>query len=346
MAGKRVGIRDVAAAAGVSTTTVSDALNGVKGARVGAETRAKIQAAADLLGYSPSRLARGLRARRSGTLGLLSDHIATTPHAGKIILGAQERGLESGFTLLLFNTGGNPVVELRDIQTLLEHQVEGILYASMYHREVQLPRAFDAIPTVLVDATSPRSGKPSVVPDEVGGAAAAIGELLRHGHRRIGFATNRDDIPATRGRLRGYRETLAAAGVRFDRRLVVAAESESGGGYEAALELLRLPNRPTALFCFNDRMALGAYRAAGELGLRIPDDVSVVGFDNQEIIAEGIFPALTTVALPHYAMGSWAVERLLRLIEEPGHADAAGRPQLMPCPLIVRESVARPQGRR
>ncbi|MBM0227401.1 substrate-binding domain-containing protein [Micromonospora sp. ATA51] len=179
------------------------------------------------------------------------------------------------------------------------------------------------------------------MPDERGGGEVAVGELLTHGHRRIGFLTNVDDIPATHGRLLGYQEALRAAGVPFRPELVVVEQSDTPGGYRAARELLGRAERPTALFCFNDRMAMGAYRAAAELGLRIPDDLSVIGFDNQELIAEGLYPGLTTVALPHYEMGAWAVETMVDLLDQPkGARRRTARQVVMPCPLVRRQSVA------
>jgi LacI family transcriptional regulator len=117
----------------------------------------------------------------------------------------------------------------------------------------------------------------------------------------------------------------------------VADESAAEGGYRAARQVLSTRNRPTAVFCFNDRMAMGAYRAAAELGLRIPDDVSVIGYDNQELIADGLYPGLTTVALPHYEMGRWAAETLLGMVEQ-DTAPAGPFPVLLPCPVVRRGS--------
>ncbi|MFB9236955.1 LacI family DNA-binding transcriptional regulator [Plantactinospora siamensis] len=338
---RRVSIRDVAAAAGVSVTTVSHVLNRVDGTRVSPQTRERVEGAARRLGYAANGLARGLRLQRSQTLGLLSDRIATTPYAGRIILGAQETASKHGLVLLLLHTGDDPRVEQREIRALAQHRVDGVLYATMYHRRVELPAELRGQPVVLLDASSADDTVPSVVPDERAGAAAAVGELLRHGHRRIGFCTNRDDIPATTGRLAGYRDALAGAGQPYREDLIVVEESDTAGGHRAARRLLDSTDRPTALFCFNDRMAMGAYRAAAELGLRIPEDLSVVGFDNQEIIAEGLHPGLTTMALPHYEMGAWAVQTMVELLARP--ADAPPQPAahvVMPCPLIRRASVA------
>ena len=154
------------------------------------------------------------------------------------------------------------------------------------------------------------------------------------------FVTDTEDIPATHKRLEGYRRALAEAGIRFDQSLVEAGTCDTSGGYLAARRLLVHDDRPTALFCFNDRMAMGAYRAAAELDLSIPRDLSVVGFDNQELICEGLVPPLTTVELPHYAMGARATALLLSM-------NGAGpscpvEPELLPCPLVRRDSVAPP----
>jgi len=334
----RVGIRDVAEAAGVSITTVSHVLNGVPGTRVHPDTKERVRRAAEELGYVPNRLARGLRTSRTGVIGLVSDTIATTPYAGRIILGAQEAALRHGYALVLVNTDGDETVEDREVRVLLQHHVDGLVYATMYHRVVTVPGITAGVPMVLLDAEGSDQDVPAVVPDEVAGAQVAVQELLDHGHRRIGFVTNVDDVPATHGRLEGYRGCLATVGVAFDPGLIIADESETWGGYRAARTLLDRSDRPTALFCYNDRMAMGAYRAAAELGLRIPDEVSVVGFDNQELIAVGLFPQLTTVALPHYEMGAWAVDALMAVLD--GVEPEPPYPVRLPCPLVRRDSVA------
>ncbi|MGR6971030.1 LacI family DNA-binding transcriptional regulator [Streptomyces cynarae] len=340
--GRRIGIKDVAAAAGVSVTTVSHILNEVEGKRINPDTRQRVLEIARQLEYAPNGLARSLRLKRSNTLGFVSDQIATTPHAGRIILGAQEEAARHDLLLLMLNTGGDPELERKEIDLLLQRQVDGVLYASMYHRMVEVPERLRSVPTVLLDARSDDPSVPSVVPDEVHGGETAVRELLRHGHRRIGFINNVDDIPATHGRLEGYRRALAEAGIVFDPRLVVAETADAAGGYRAALTLLQATSRPTALFCFADRMAMGAYRAAAELGLSIPSDLSVIGFDDQELICDGLFPGLTTVALPHYEMGARAVTQLLALTGAPGQEPGPVTQEMLPCPLVARASVAPP----
>jgi LacI family transcriptional regulator len=350
---RRIGITDVAAAAGVSVTTVSHILNRVDGKRISPATRERVLQAAEELGYAPNTLARGLRLQRSQTIGFVSDEIATTPNAGRIILGAQEAAAAQGVLMLLVNTGNDDDLERRSIEMLLQRQVDGVLYAAMYHRIVQLPDTLRSTPCVLLDARSEDSSVPFVVPDEVQGGYVAVREFTDHGHRRIGFVVQEADVPARRLRLEGYRRALDEVGVAFDPSLVASEPrfptgpdaGDAAAGYRAARRLLALEPRPTALFCFNDRMAVGAYRLAAEMGLSIPGDLSIVGFDNQEVISEAFFPALTTVQLPHYEMGARAVAQLLRLI---GNEDRTQRQvaqetqEMLLCPLVKRASVASP----
>ncbi|WP_281893516.1 LacI family DNA-binding transcriptional regulator [Phytohabitans aurantiacus] len=335
----KVKIRTVAEAAGVSVTTVSLVLNNVASARVGADTRQRIHEAAERLGYVPNEVARQLRAQRTNTLGLLGDEVTTTPFAGRMVLGAQEAASKHGWLLMLLNTGLDPELERKEISALLQSRVDGVLYTTMYHRVVRVPDQLRTVPTVVLDAEDDSANLPSVVPDEEGGAYLATKELLDHGHRRIGFVNSNLDIPATSGRLAGYQKALRQADVPFDPRLVVSTHPVSREGYAAASELLSRRERPSALFCFNDRVAMGAYQAASALGLRIPADLSVVGFDDQEEISEGLLPGLTTVALPHYAMGAWAVDALIARILDP---NAPVERAVLPCPLVRRESVAPP----
>lgn len=337
---QQVRIKDVAARAGVSVTTVSHVLNQVPGKRVSEDTRQRVRAAAQELGYAPNALARSFRLQRSQTLALVSDEIATTPHAGRIILGAHEAASKQGWLVVLVNTGCDAEWEAREIEALKQRRVDGFLYATMYHRDVTLPSGLADVPTVLLDAKTADPSVSWVVPDEAAGGRTATEALLAHGHRRIGFLNNIDDIPASHGRLEGFRAALRDAGVPAREDWIRTATPNSQGGLEAARMVLGSEDRPTALFCFTDRMAMGAYHAAAELGLRIPDDLSIVGFDNQELIADGLHPGLTTVALPHYEMGAWAVERLIRLIEEPAEAEA--EQVRLTCPLVSRGSVTRP----
>ncbi len=346
MAVRGVGIRDVAELAGVSVTTVSHVLNNTPQMRVAEETRDRVRQAAKTLGYGPNRMAQALRTNKSGLIGLLSEEIATTPHAGRIILGAQSAAREHDLTLVIINTerDSDDDSHKEDVQALIDRQVEAVLYATMYHRQVSLPPNLQRVPAVLIDSTDRAGLVPSVVPDEVGGAIAAVTHLVEAGHRRIGFLNNDDDVPATHERLVGYRQVLHQHGILIDESLIVQAASETLPGYALAREVLSRSDRPTALFCYNDRMAMGAYRAATELGLDIPRDLSIVGFDNQELIAANLFPGLTTVALPHYEMGAWAIETLVHLLHgEEQYKLLADTPTRLDCPIVIRGSVAKPR---
>jgi LacI family transcriptional regulator len=346
MSNKSVGIKDVAAAAGVSVTTVSHVLNDVAYARVGAATRERVQEAAQRLGYGPNRLAQALRTQRSGMIGFISEEIATTPHAGRIILGAEETARARGYNIMIINSTSTGTQDSRenDVAALLDRQVDGILYATMYHRQLNVPKNLSELPAILVDSEDISHTVSSVIPDEEGGARAAVQTLIDAGHARIGMLNNTDDVPATHSRLMAFKKTLADAGLTFHPELLQAEHSEVPGGYQAALRLLDRKDPPTALFCYNDRMAMGAYRAAAELGLRIPEDLSMVGFDNQQLIAENLYPALTTVALPHYEMGAWATENLIDAVEGKTNLELfAANPTVLGCPLVIRDSVAAPK---
>jgi LacI family transcriptional regulator len=276
-----------------------------------------------------------MRTRQSNILGLISDEIATTPYAGDIIRGVQAAAWKIGKLVTVINTENDPAVEKRAFELALEYQFDAVIYATVYHREVHLPIAPPEFPVVLLDCFEASGQWASVVPDEIQGGFDATLTLLDHGHTRIGFLNQSDPIPATWGRLEGYRRALAARNIAFDPDLVYEAEGHASGGYRGTLALLQRGTRPTALFCFNDRMAMGAYDAAHRLGLSIPDALAIIGFDNQEIIAAQLHPALTTLQLPHYEMGRWAVEYLSQICEG---ADTRPIQAKIACPLIMRES--------
>ena len=334
---KRPSTYDVARLAGVSRTTVSFVVNNVPNVNIPDETRARVWAAVAELKWRPNAMARGLSARRSHTIGFISDEIATTPAAGQIIRGAQDAAWRARLMLLVIDTGRNAELEQAALDMMLERQVEGLIYATMYHRPVELPPSSVEVPVVLLNCFSPDRDVASVVPDEVQGGRTAVEMLLARGHRRIGFINNNDPIPASFGRLEGYRQALAAAGLPFDPALVQPAAPGARDAYAAVLALMARPAAPTALFCASDVMALGAYDALRTLNLRIPDDVAVVGFDNQELIAMQLDPGLSTMALPHYAMGQWAVDYLLEELL-PTEADTPVQARLA-CQYIARASV-------
>ena len=330
-------MKDVARFAGVSQTTVSFVINNIDSAGIPDETRKRVWNAIQQLGYRPNVIAQNLRTQRSGILGFITDQIAITPHAGKIFEGAQDVAWEHGKILLLVNIKNNPEMKNVAAEKLLERQAEGVIYATMYHRPVEPPKALREVPTVLLDCYVEDRSLPSVVPDEYSGGYNATQYLLDKGHRRIGFINHSDPIPATRGRLEGYQQALENYGIPLDENLICHVWAESMGGYDQAFSLMQSANPPTAIFCFNDRTAMGVYDALRKLGLSIPEDVAVIGFDNQEIIAAHLYPPLTTMELPHYRMGEWAANKLIALIAE-DETDPFEQCTI-DCPLIERKSV-------
>lgn len=324
-------LKEVAARAGVSVSTVSLVANDKKDARIGDAARARVLAAIEELGYRPNALAQNLVHGHSRFIGLVADAIASTPFAGQIIHGAQREAWDRGYVLLVANTEGNPEAEQQAISMLLEHKVQGILYSTWYHRQIELPRALAEVDVALVNCFAP-GGPLAVVPDEVQGGRAAAQLLIDAGHRRIAFINTTTPSPARQGRIAGYRQALAAAGLPEDPHLVFEAESAQEGGYEIADRVLA--SGATGVCCHNDRVAMGLYDRLREKGQRIPDALSVVGFDNQEIIAAHLHPGLSTVALPHYELGVAGVRALLD-----GAASATDGRLTIECPVVERASV-------
>lgn len=334
--GRSPTIGDVARLAGVSPTTVSFVLNDVAGSGISEATTTRVRASARELRYRPNATARLLRTDRSHTIGFVTDEIASTPFAGDVIKGAQEAAWEAGKILMIVNTGENREIESSAVGMMLERRVEGIIHAAMYHRVVRPPADSREVPTVLLNCYSEDDLWPSVVPDEVAGGRTATEALLDKGHERVGFINLPPGLPAAAGRLQGYKRALDASGLPFDDALVGCGDGTARGGYRLAAGLMRAPEPPTAIFCGNDQTAMGAYEALKERGLRIPEDVAVVGFDNQEIIAAHLRPALSTVALPHHEMGRWAVEYL---IDEAARGETPPTRRAIACPYVERESV-------
>jgi LacI family transcriptional regulator len=332
-------MNDVAKRAGVSQTTVSFVINDNNVVSITEETRERVLKAVAELGYRPNAAAQSLRRSRTNLLGFITDRIATSPHAGQIFKGAQDVAWASQKILLLVNTDDRQDLENAAFEMMLERQVEGIIYATMYHRQVQPPDQIREVPAVLLDCFDEDRSLPSIVPDEVRGGRTATEVLIKAGHQRIGLINNIYPIPATTGRFQGYQEALAAADLPFSETLVRSDISDAAGGYRCAMDLMVQPEAPTAIFCFNDRMAMGVYDALRKLGRRIPEDVAVVGFDNQDLIAPHLHPGLSTMQLPHYEMGRWAVQRLLEEIEigdRDGHAPLR---YMIECPYVARASV-------
>ena len=331
---------DVAATAGVSTTTVSLVLSGKAGTSIPDVTKERVFEASRALGYRTNTVARNLRRQSSDTIGFISDTIASTPFAGLMIHGADQIAAAAGMTLMIVNTERDMDVEARAIDTMLARQVDAIIYATMWHQVVEPPPELKEVHSIILDSRTTDPTDSRVVPDEEVGGYAATQHLIEHGHRRIGYLREANPYPADPERFAGYQRALQEHGIDFDPDLVSVDQNDPFGGHAAAARLLELDEPPTAIQCYTDRMAMGAYRAVRRADLSIPEDISVIGFDNQDQIAPWLDPPLTTVQLPHEAMGRWAVEHLLRVLS--GETEGP-RQQRMDCPLVVRDSAAPPR---
>ena len=336
MTKKRVTLADVARLAGLSSTAASMILTGRPDTRLSAEAHERVHAAAAQLGYRPNIAARALRTDRTHTIAFISDYVATTRYASGLIRGALEAAEKANHVMLVLETGGEPAREVQAIEAALDRQVDGIVFAAMRSREVFVPDLPANTPVVMLNGTSSRF-KNSVLPDEFEGGRSSVNLLHDAGHRE-GIVLIGHNEMVERGlfrsetvaqRLAGIRHEMAVHGLSF-----AAEEScwewEPHHGYEIVARLLRQGSRPKALLCLNDRLAFGAYQALAEIGLTVPDDVSVVSFDNDEIAAY-LRPGLTTIALPHDEMGRQAMSLLL-----------SGRSEgetLVSMPVITRGSI-------
>jgi len=283
-----------------------------------------------------------MRSGRSGAVGLLTDVIATTPYSVDIVRGVEDALAERGLSLLIGNTenrvGGLPTI----LRTFRGSRVEGIVFASMFHREANDFGSVLSGPSVLVNCFTTLADVPTVLPDDEEGGHLVGRHLLELGHRRIGFLTLFPEIAAMQLRLAGLSRACQEAGVSLADDLVVPAQGNTGTfdqafAFNAAKRLLERRDRPTAVFCGNDEMALQVYNAAAELGLRIPTDLSVVGFDDYRLFSEGLRPGLTTVALSYQRMGRIAADLLLQSI---GGETLPSEIIRVQGPLIQRDSTA------
>lgn len=331
-------LKNVADAAGVSAATASIVLNGRAEGRISDEVANRVLAIAKDLNYRPNLTARSLRTQESKTIGLISDQIATTPFAGQMLAGAQDVAWRNGWLLLLVNTEGNNEFEETATKSLIQRNVDGFIYASMYHREVSIPKSMEEQLVILLDCFDKNSEYDSVVPAEYLGARKAIDFLVSKGHKRIAHITDGNNDYASPQRLRAFLDVLNEKQIQIDEKLILKTPgSDTHEGYIATKKLLVLGNRPTAIFAYNDRMAFGAYEAIQEAGLEVGKDISVIGFDNQPYFAAALRPALTTVQLPHYEMGAWAAQRLLEQFKNSEPTDSIQNQ--IDCALIVRDSV-------
>ena len=328
---------DVARLAGVSPATVSFVLNQTSGQTISDETRQRVLQAVAELDYRPNRAAQGLRQGRSATIGFVSHDVDFGEFAASAIKGAHEVCVREGNLLLLVNTGGSNRQAEQLITDLLDRQADALIFAAVGTRSVLLPDAASRVPTILLNCFAPHDPVPAILPDEVRGGREATQALLDLGHRDIAYLTGSPSLWATKSRLRGFRDALHGAGLNPSERTVLCGNYHADSGYDLVRTLLRRGPLPTAILCGNDRMAVGALLGLLEAGIRVPEDVSVMGYDDQFQLAAEIRPALSTVRLPYDSMGRLAAEHLAAA----SPASPAGR-TLVHCPLVMRDSTAAP----
>ncbi|MBN1977636.1 MAG: LacI family DNA-binding transcriptional regulator [Anaerolineae bacterium] len=324
-------IQDVAKAAGVSVSTVSRVLNDKDD--VAEATYEKVQHTIAEMGYTSNLAAKSLRSHRTNTIGVVALDL-NDPFAIQVLLGINRAIRELGYDLILYASGERKkstyaAWEQRHVSQINGSVADGVIIVTP--AAVTFPTTF---PLVAIDPHSGDTDYPAVIATNREGAQGVMEYLIGLGHQRIGFIAGREHLKSAQQRLRGYRESLQKAKIALYPELIRQGDYRRETGYRCAKELLDLPNPPTAIFAANDESAIGTIEAARDAGLRIPDDLSVVGFDNMPGTTD-ITPALTTVEQPMNEMGYAATEILINLMEGKSLNDRA---HIMPTKLIIRDS--------
>ena len=323
---------DIAAHAGVSQATVSLILNESPGASFSVATRERVQKSASELGYQLVRRSGTSVPNESRYILFLADDFTSDPWMTLAYDGAREKALEMGINVTLNITRSREADSV--IALHMPQSVVGVVYGTILTRAITPPPRLLEGPTVLLNCYDEKRRLASVLPGDVAGGRTATEHLIKQGRKRIALINGQDGLDAPRDRLNGYRQALASHDLPIDPELIRPGNWEPSSGYEQTMALLALDNPPDGIFCANDMIAVGCYDALKESGLRIPKDVSVIGFDDREI-AQFTRPPSTTLILPQFEMGRLAAELLLD--------STAGMPERpnqlkVECPLVVRSS--------
>jgi LacI family transcriptional regulator len=314
---KRVTSFDVAEKSGVSRTTVSFVLNDVPGISISEATRQRVQQAAKELNYHPDSTGKKLASGRSNTLGLVlrqsHEQVFADALLPQVLMGIEQAATEQGFQVLL------KPLEPQDgdgyMRLVHENHVDGIILSGPRQEEAEIIRLHHEGLPVMLMGQLPGSGLPFVDIDAVNGSTQAVNHLIEHNHRRIGLITNAaQEYTSAQQRRQGYLNALKAAGIEPEADLMQAGNYTPASGFKAMQKLLDVFPRPTAIFVASDVVSLGAIRAIKQAGLRIPQDIAVVGFDDIPM-ADYFDPPLTTIHIPSYGLGWASGERLVRLVQ-------------------------------
>lgn len=324
-------IKDIARKANVSFSTVSRALQ--NSPLISRRTAEKIQRIARESGYRASAVARGLVTQRTKTIGVVVTTIAD-PFVSEVVHGIEECCNDHGYSVFLANSNADPDREVKVVHSFSERRVDGIVVTSSRVGALYIPMLSEMrVPIVLVNNQQPGEFVHSVMIENVQGSREATNHLIQLGHRRIAYLGDRFGHQSDTERFSGYRQALDRAALPFFPELVAHGDGKPENAIAAAESLLGLPEAPTAIFCYNDMTALGVLKTLHARRMRVPEDVSVVGFDDL-FIASYTDPPLTTVRQPRRRMGQLAMESLLQLMrgENPSQAIT------VPAELVIRES--------
>ncbi|MBV7407320.1 ribose operon transcriptional repressor RbsR [Enterobacter sp. ENT03] len=308
-------MKDVARLAGVSTSTVSHVIN--KDRFVSEAITAKVDAAIKSLNYAPSALARSLKINQTRTIGMLIT-ASTNPFYSELVRGVERSCFERGYSLVLCNTEGDEQRMNSNLETLMQKRVDGLLLlcTETHQPSQEIMQRYPSIPTVMMD-WAPFDGYSDLIQDNsLLGGDMATQHLIGKGHTRIACITGPLDKTPARLRLEGYREAMVRAGLEIREGDEIVGNFEFGGGFEAMQILLAQKERPQAVFIGNDAMAFGAYQALYQAGLKVPEDMAIVGYDDIEL-ARYMTPPLTTIHQPKDELGELAIDVLLHRITDP-----------------------------
>jgi LacI family transcriptional regulator len=334
---KRATIEDVARAAGVSRQTVSRAINDL--GEISPRTRARVLRIAEEMGYRPSSIARGLATRRTRTLGLVIPDVAN-PFFSDVARGAEHEGYAGGYNVFLCNTDEDPERELAVLRSLEEKRVDGVVLCSSRLDDDELRQVVARQSAVVLvnrrlEPARAENGVGTVMLDDVAGGRMATQHLVDGGHRAVGFLAGPPASRSGRSRAEGYRAACTAADLSYSPTWTVPCPAGVDGGHQAARDLLTARPELTALFCYNDLVAVGALRACAGLGRQVPDDLALVGFDDI-MLAALVTPPLTTCHVPRYELGVQAMRLLLNQIGGcPDRANQGPEAEQNPCAEIV-----------
>lgn len=317
---KQITVYDIALEAKVSVATVSRVLNGT--APVKASTRERVLEIINRHQFQPNALARSLTRKESGMIGMIMPDIGN-PFFPEVFLGAEQEARARGYTIFLCNTMGEPEKESEYLNILLEKRVDGIIFLGGRINQVrpkpelaqEMADCASKLPVVLVNGSMPRLTVPKVQTDEAEGLRLAARHLIGLGHREIGFIGGESSIANTVVKVTALRSILQDNGISLHSELVLYGGFSVSSGRELMSRLLAAPNRPTAVMCVNDNVAIGALKAAFELGVRVPADISITGFDDTPL-ASSVIPELTTVSQNSHMLGQSAVQILHGMINK------------------------------